>query len=360
MELEEPDRSEMSLEEEIMYPGEWWYSDQTEARKERLSELKMKLSSASVVGIVDSDADGLASEVVLREKYGDDTVVIQGRGNSYQISLGEALMLIRDHGSNVEKIIVSDISPGDTFSGFLGSLGYVSEKSIEIYDHHEWSDEAYVSISALTNDIVVDHSSCSAKILQENILPDCRDELREFVLLTDDHDRWVKDDERSGDLSTLSFALDRDEYVSAAQEYGVGMLDEYEEELNKQEELTQKKVEIVKENATWTEINGYTVAIGYGDCYQSDVGNDLIEEGADFVAIIQPRLKLSIRASDETPVAEKICSQFNGGGHDTAAGVTSFYHEVNTPEGVNAYDYTHENDGQPAIEAVERMIAIAL
>lgn len=360
MELEEPNRTEMSLEEEMNYPGEWWYSDQTEARENRIAELKRKFSTSSVVGIVDSDADGLASEAIIREKYGDDAAVIQGRGNSYQISLGEALMLIRDYGTNVEKVIVADISPGETFSGFLGSLGYVSDKEIEIYDHHEWSDEAYVSIGAIADNIVVDHSSCSAKILQENILPDCREELREFIILTDDHDRWVKDDERSGQLSTLSFALDRDEYVSAAQEYGIGMLDEYREELEEQAEITQKRVEIAKDRAVWTEINGYTVALTYGDCYQSDVGNDLIEEGADIVAIIQPRLKLSIRASDETPVAEEICSQFDGGGHDTAAGVTSIYHQVNTPEGVNAYDHTHENEGQPAIDAVERMIAIAL
>jgi oligoribonuclease NrnB/cAMP/cGMP phosphodiesterase (DHH superfamily) len=351
----------MPLEEEIMYPGDWWYSDLSEKRKERKAELKRELSTASVVGIVDSDADGLGSEVVLREKFGDDVVVIQGRGNSYGISLGEALGLVRDYGSNVEQVFVADIAPGDKFSGFLGSLGYISEKNISIYDHHEWSDEAYVSISAVANEIVVDHGSCSAKILQENILPDCSDSLREFILVTDDHDRWVKEDkERSDNLSTLSFAIDREDYVSGALEHGIGILDEYREEIEEQEEMSRRKAEIVEENAVWEEIAGYTVAITYGDCHQSRVGNDLINEGADVVAVIQPRLKLSIRASEETPVAEEICSQFNGGGHDTAAGVTSFYSQVTTPEGTNAYDHTHENNGQPAIDAVERMIAIAL
>jgi oligoribonuclease NrnB/cAMP/cGMP phosphodiesterase (DHH superfamily) len=342
------------------YPdGEWWNTDQSERRENRKDELRSLLPKADVVGVVDSDSDGLACEVVLREAYPDsNVVVIHGRGGEYGFNLPDTFSLVGDYTDSDTRVVVADLAPDSQFSSFLAGLSKVSG-DIHIYDHHDWEWFVRESISGMTENIVVGDDKCAAQIVQENEHPVADAQLMEFLEVTADHDLWRKNDERSDHLSTLSFRLDREDYVEAARTHGADMVeadDKLREVYVESEKEAENRKDIAVERAEWEDYNGYNVAMTYGDCHQSRVGDELLNQGADIAVVVQPTLKLSFRSTEDADVSAELARGLGGGGHPTAAGAKLYSH-VDVPAEANKFEYVWETDGQPALSTVAEYLS---
>lgn len=356
------------------FPGLWWNENRDLARWDRIEEIKEQVSDSDVVGVVDSDADGLACDVVLREKYDNPTVIVAG-SSEYGISFTQALNVLSETVNNTP-VFVADLSPNDSFSSFLASLAKL-DTEVRIFDHHNWTWSSQTSVRNVVDELVIEDDKCAAQVLQENIYPDADDQLTEFLEVTADHDLWIKEDDRSDYLSTLSFALPRDEYVQNAQEYGANMIkksDHLSNVYHKIKKETEQMAQIAINRADFFDVNDTTVALTYFDCHQSQVGDTLIEDyGVDLAVIIQPTAHLSFRSTPEFGRCAELARDLGGNGHEDAAGA-SIYSEMNIdletvntedllipeigeedvdPDSLNDIEALWRLRGQPAIDAVE-------
>lgn len=316
-----------SAEVQGMFPGLWWNKDRSYERSKRVSELKNKIPESDAVAIVDSDADGRACEVVIREKFDSPTVIV-ANGNRFGIYLTHALNIVAEYADRDSHVYIADLSPDSTFSSFLAPLARI-DAEITVYDHHDWKWNAVTSVESVVDSVVLDDDYCAAQILQKNLYPEADDQLVEFLSVTADHDLWIKEDMRSNHLSTLSFQLSRDEYVEYAREFGADMVEKssklsyiYE----KSERIAEKKSELAVKNADWIETNNNTVALTYFDCHQSRTGEYLIDEGADLAVIVQPTLGVSFRSTQEFGRCAEIARSLGGGGHEDSAGANLYKH----------------------------------
>lgn len=357
------------IETSGLFPGSWWNESIRKARQNRVSELEDTIPQADAIGVVDTDADGLGCEVVLRDKY-QKPAVIQANGGSNGISLSHAFEIISENLDRKIPVIVADLSPDSTYSAFQASISKL-DAPVYVYDHHDWEWSAKTSMSTVAEDVVVEEGKCASRILQENVHPDAEDYIKEFVKVTEDHDLWIKEDERSDHLSSLSFALPREEYVQSAQELGADMVREsnYLQGIyGESERKSSERARIAVENAQWYEINEKTVAITYFECHQSRVGNELNESGADLACIIKPTLSFSFRSSEDFKRCAELARGLGGGGHPTSAG-GGLYHNITTPDteqnpsikgfdgtSQNKFEYVWYNGGQPAIDTLKEYL----
>lgn len=355
--------SDLPLEERMNYPGEWFFEDQEEKRNNRIEELEEELPESDVVGIVDTDSDGLACHVVLEQAFGENKnlTVIQGDGGEYGFQLMNTLQLVGEHVTPDTEVIIADLAPDSDCSPFVAGLAHI-DATVRVIDHHDWEWHVKESMRGVSHQIRIGGDDmCAAQVLQEEILPNPSDTISEFLEVTADNDLWIKEDPRSDHLSTLSFNMDAQDYVEAAQEYGADMVEKDSDIKALYNDVTKRsdrKVEIATERATFKTINGESVAFVYGDCYHSQVGDNLINEGADLVVIVKPRLKLSFRASDDLPIASTLAKKFkNGGGHPKAAGA-NIYSNVSVPDDTEhtKLEYVWDNEGEPALEFMEEFL----
>lgn len=333
-----------------MFPGLWWNTDRYVQRQNRISELKEKIPNADVVGIVDTDSDGMACEVVLRAKY-ENPVIIHANGSEFGIGLTQALDIVSETVTEDTPVIVADLSPDSTYSAFKSSLNKI-EAPVSVYDHHDWKWTAKTSIELSVDSLVIDTNKCAAQVLQEEIYPNADAQMKEFLEVTADHDLWKKEDYRSDHLSTLSFRLQSDEYVEAALEYGADMVVDSKElqgVYGESERKAKQRANLAVENAEWFTLDGTTVAITYFDCHQSRVGEQLIESGADLAVIIQPTLSVSFRSTEEFGRCAELARELNGGGHPDAAGA-NLYQKITVPETLTKEDLHIQELGDEEID----------
>lgn len=359
MNITVPDLSDEPLSTQMDFPGQWWNIDRDEIREERLDELRETLPNADVVGVVDSDADGLGCEVVLREAYeGQNVVVIQGRGGEYGFDMPSTLSLLGDYTTGDTEVVVADLAPDAQFSSFLAGLATI-DGNVGVYDHHEWEWFVKESIRGVVDEVVVSgEEKCAAQVVQEHHYPEADEQMMEFLEVTADHDLWIKEDERSDHLSTLAFAMDREEYVEAARKYGADMLEESDELrtiYEESEEEAEARAEIAVNRAEWKEIGNYDVAMTYGSAHQSRVGDTLLNEGADLAVIVKPTLKVSFRSTEDADISSTLARGLGGGGHPTAAGA-KLYHHIPEPEHTTKFEHLWENDGEPALNFMEEYL----
>lgn len=341
--------SEMELEEKVNYPGEWFYESHDH------TELTDEIQEASVVGLVDTDCDGMACEYILNQVYGDELFVL--KTGKYQLSDYDALRFIAENTTEDDLVVIGDLAPDEEYSSFLAGISRIPAE-VRIYDHHNWSWGAENSIRNVADEVVIgDGDMCAAQILQEYEYPNPTEQEQEFLEVTADHDLYLKEDPRSDHLSTLSFELEPEEYLLAVEEYGADVLEdpELEKHYENAENEAERRKEIVVDKAHKKSINGYEVAIAYGDAHQTRVGQELINQGADVVVIIKPWSKVSFRTAEDCPVAESLAKKLGGGGHKHAAG-GSFYHYYESPDDVAHLDHLHQTEGEPAIKAMEEFL----
>lgn len=307
------------------YPGLWWNEDREESKWNRIDELEEDIGQSDVVAIVDSDADGRACEAVIREKY-DDAVVIAANGSEYGISFTHALNIVSENVTDTP-VIVADLSPDSEFSSFLASVSKV-DSDVMVYDHHDWNWTAKTSIENAVDELAIDEDLCAAQVLQRNIYPNASEDMKEFLQVTADHDLWLKEDDRSDHLSTLSFELPRREYVEYALEYGADMIensDRLRKIYEESEKESEKMAKLAIEQSEVLTVGDTKVAVTYFGCHQSRVGDMLIEDyEVDLAVIIQPTASVSFRSTEEFGRCSELARGLGGGGHNDAAGANVY------------------------------------
>lgn len=307
------------------FPGLWWNEDRREAKWNRIDELEEEISSCDVVAVVDSDADGRACEAVIRDKY-ENAVVIAANGSEYGISFTHALDIVSENVSETP-VIVADLSPDSEFSSFLASVSKI-DSDVRVYDHHDWNWTAKTSIENAVDKLVVEDELCAAQVLQRNIHPNADEQMKEFLEVTADHDLWIKEEERSDHLSTLSFELPRREYVEYALEHGADMVqnsDKLRTIYEESEKKSERMAELAIEQSEMITIDGTDVAITYFGCHQSRVGDMLIQDhGVDLAVIIQPTASVSFRSTEDFGRCSELARGLGGGGHNDAAGASVY------------------------------------
>lgn len=316
------------------FPGLWWNEDREESKWNRIDELEADIGSSDVVAVVDSDADGRACEAVIRDKY-DNAVVIAANGSEYGISFTHALNIVSENVTDTP-VIVADLSPDSEFSSFLASVSKI-ESDVRVYDHHDWNWTARTSIENAVGQLVVNEDLCAAQVLQRNIHPNADEKMKEFLRVTADHDLWVKEEDRSDHLSTLSFELPRREYVEYALEHGADMVqnsDKLRTIYEESEEKSERMAELAIDQSEILNVDGTKVAITYFGCHQSRVGDMLIEDhGVDLAVIIQPTASVSFRSTEEFGRCSELARGLGGGGHNDAAGASVY----------NQFDFNPKN-----------------
>lgn len=346
-----PDLTGEPLEVRMNYP-EWLNEDQDELREQRKEELKELLPDADIVGVVDTDSDGLACEVVIEEAFSDqNTVVVQGDGGKYGFDLPTMLQFVGDNTTEDTDVIIADLAPDEKFSSFVAGVCTIPG-SVRIFDHHDWDWFVEESMSAVTDELHMGDDKCAAQVLQEEILPNPSETIKDFLTVTADNDLWIKEDPRSDHLSTLSFALDKEDYVEYAREYGADMVAESEEVAdiyNETVEESERRIELACERAETITVGDMTVSLTYGDCYHSQVGENLLQDGADLAVIIKPMLKISFRSADDYPICSELAKSLGGGGHEHAAGA-NIYNRVQVSDDVNKLEHTWDTEGEQALE----------
>lgn len=360
-----------------LFPGLYWNNDRDEEMWNRIEEIKSEVDNCDAIGVVDTDADGLACEVVLREKF-DNPIVIGAGSNKHGISYTHAMNLISEIDTTGIPVIVADLSPDDNFSSYLASVAKV-DSPVYVYDHHDWDWTAKTSISSVVDELVINEDRCASQILQNNQYPEADDNLLEFLEVTADHDLWIKEDPRSDHLSTLSFCLSRNDYVNKAREHWADMVEESKElEIlyEESEKESDKMAKIAVDKAVWFEgVQGATVAITYFNCHQSRVGDTLIENGADIAVVIQPTLGVSFRSNEEYNICAELANGLGGGGHKKAAGAGIYdmidknksvdslhFEELNEKpeeidvESLDRFEYTWRTEGKQIIHKLKNYI----
>lgn len=358
MNAEVPDLSDEPTEIQMNYPDrEWWNTDQDQKKNERRTELKRSLTTADVIGIVDSDSDGLACEVVLQDRFEDEHVEVIQASGEYGISLHDACDMLRTHADESSLVVVADLAPDADYSSYLASLSKIPGET-HVYDHHDWAQFAKESIENEVDNLTIGGDECAAQVLQRELHPEADEQLEEYLEVTADHDLWRKEDPRSDHLSTLSFVLDRDRFVSAALEHGADMVeksDEFGQIYEQQEQKAEERSRIAQDRADWVTHDGNDIAVTYGDCHQSRVGDALLENGADLAVIIQPTLKVSFRSKEDNPICSDLAKELKGGGHPTAAGA-KLYHHIDVPDSENKFEYVWETEGRPALDFIHTFL----
>lgn len=275
-----------------------------------------------IVGITHTDADGYGCEVMLREAYPNKSITVVTASESGPLRVKEVGKYVTEHVSNDTPIYIMDLAPNKG-EGEQFIAPFRNYHNVTVIDHHEWS-ESNVRQVEWEAEVIRDTDRCATQIVHDVLIENPRPEITALADLTADHDLWIKEDrERSDALSDLSYIADRDEYVDLAIEYGDDMIisERGKELIQEAQNKRERKTELALNRTTFYDVNGFRLAITYGSCNSSDVGEKLYTDyEADLACVIYPNGKLSFRSHEDTPIARDIAVHFGGGGHECAAG----------------------------------------
>jgi oligoribonuclease NrnB/cAMP/cGMP phosphodiesterase (DHH superfamily) len=353
------DSSRLSLSRKSQLPGAgFFYPDSLD--EERAEErVKEAVEDAEAVVIADTDADGLGCVALVREMYGaaldvatfedevarrverweaagpiddedeeDDededapksTVALVGAG---PYSLDDALERVAKHAPEGIDAYVCDLCP-DEYEYVDDELAALVERasSVSWYDHHQWDDDVMAAVRDAGVELVVGESDevCSTDVTLDSLDYEFDDRWAELAAVTRDHDLWLKEDERSDDLSDYAYWVSPEEYVAVVGAYGVDLPPVVEQFIELRRVEKQELVDAALDRAEIKRVGPWTVGVTYGRCSQNEVAEGLRERGTDAAVIVKPAGSASIRGTDEFQRAHEVAGQVNGGGHPKAAG----------------------------------------
>lgn len=324
------------LWKQIIYPVYWKTDSQNLTRigNVQVAAIEERGSELDAVIISDyADCDGRGAAGIYHAKFGSDMIYIPAshRGNAFDVL--PAVEKVADAIAPDIPIYVSDLAPNEAEQGdYVAAFNALAaDNPIHIRDHHEWPDEAQSFIKSISHTFVVDHDRCAAEIVFDCDFTGDDESQAMFERLTEltrIRDLWMDEhpdfDGAGETLVNASFELDYMEYERLVARVGADMMADTELGQRLREHRAEKhaRVQIVAKTARWHEFSGYRCAFAYGDCYSSGVGAVLQDRGADIAVIVTPSGKVSIRTTENAPVAEVIASELGGGGHPTAAGCT--------------------------------------
>lgn len=309
---------------QTLYPDPEYFQEWSAARNQRESEIESKLKDENpdIVGITHTDADGYGCEIMLREAYEDKNVVVITAAENGPTSPKHIGDTITENVDSSVPIFIMDLAPnkGDGRK-FIDPFRKMS--SVTVIDHHEWDDGDRNQIE-WEAETYHDTERCATQIVHDELIDDPRPEITELAEVTADHDLWIKERRKESDaLSDLAYYAERSEYVQLGQQHGKEMLhtergEKLIQEAQKNREL---KTELAVSRTTFHDVNGKKLAIAYGQCNGSAVGEELYENhGADLACIVYPNGNVSFRTPEDNPVARDMALKLGGGGHECAAG----------------------------------------
>ena len=309
---------------------------------------------AVVVGDA-GDADGGSSTAVLRHKYGgklpkeiidmeaeypfkplfDDSlsggiISLPASHRGYYPNpvdtMSKAMDTLEKHGRTDIPVYVVDLGANEEDADAWIEQ-FNRENDVLVRDHHTKVDR----VVEAADEYVHDPDKCATEIVLETDYPDAPSHLHELAQEVRILDLWLDDHPEFQEKQILSdahFILGDAVFERLAAHYGAGIVTSVpgiSEELQLKRKEKEAKIQYAVENAEFQDfdINGETITIASsaGDFYYSEAGRRLYtDHGADIVVMAKPSGSVSIRTSDEYPVADKIASRINGGGHPKAAG----------------------------------------
>lgn len=321
-----PNISDEPLAVRTLYPNPEYYNGWNEAIQSKKQEVKNTVDDADIVGITHTDADGYGCEVMLRSAYPDKRVRVVTASENGPTTVDTVGDFVNEYASHEARVFIMDLCPDEgKASQFISP--FHDFRYVHVIDHHDEWDEHTRDVVGSVASLEIDKDKCATQITRDLLVENPSAEMDDFAELTADHDLWIKERREESDaLADLATESDRQEYVELALEYGSDVLVESEqaiETIERKQNRRNRKAELALNRTTFSEIQGYNVAITYGQCDPSHTGEALYEDhGADLAAVLYPNGNLSLRAHEDTPVAGKVANELGGGGHPCAAGAS--------------------------------------
>lgn len=368
-----------TIEQQVKYP--LYLTEDSDDEKSIENVVKENVSTADVIVIGDTDADGLGAAGLLKAKYNESNFLYIPAGHRGQaLDPVQAFLYATDAKSNTP-IYVVDISPDeDSEDSFVGTCCMLADEyPVYIRDHHDWGDEIIERLEKYTESVEVIDEKCTAEIVHEVDWPDAPQKYKDLAYVTGLHDLWKKEEwegePRREDLSNYAFWSDsHEEYINAVAEYGANIRDDDEIDslLDENLDLKEKKIKHAFENADWRVIptdswggQEFDIGLAYGNAYASGVADRLISAGADIAAVVKPLGKVSLRCPEETPFSTIIAQQLNGNGHPSgeAAGcnpelVVSKSDASNSPELISYSEHWEQEGRHVKIEILKKIKSV--
>lgn len=340
--LDEIADSDPELQERVQYPIEWTEIDDedesiVEIRDAAVDEIETIDPDNLVVLVGDfGDCDGKGTAGVLKAKYADtdtEVVYVPASHRTESISPLKGLKSVQEVVPEGVPIYYTDLSPNEEqieeYKNILLELSQTNP--LFVRDHHPWPKEVMDALEGTTKSLVVDDDQenpvCATQIVIREDWPDAPEYIKELGEVTAVRDLWKKDlfdeEPRNSDLSEYAFVADYGEYSDAVAKHGADIRndDEIREIIDSRRQEKEDRIQFAVDNFTeWFDIDNWKVALTYGNCYPSGLGDALIEEGADLVGVIKPNGTVSMRSAKETPLAYQVATSIGGGGHPSAAG----------------------------------------
>ena len=307
-----------SPERDSRLPGRGFFvPDEIEdGRAER--EAAEALAGSDVAIVADPDADGLACVALIREAEGEAALIPTG---PHELATG--LEYVAEFGEPGLTLYVCDLSPDDldSIEPHLGTICQRSER-IRWFDHHQWEPAVADGVRELGVDLVVGDSDevCTADVALEELSIEYPPHLVELVAVTRDHDLWIRDDERSGDLADYARWSEPEEYIEVIRSHGADLPDEVQELLAERRETKADRIDRAIRRASFHDIGGYTIGVTYGRCSQNEVAEGLRQRGSDAAVIVKPAGSASLRGTETFQRCHEVAALLDGGGHPKAAG----------------------------------------
>ncbi|SFR70068.1 DHH family phosphoesterase [Halogeometricum limi] len=362
MEDELIDSARLSLSRKSQLPGKGFFYPDSLDEDYAEERVKEAVEDADVVVVADTDADGLGCVALVREMYdaaldvasfeesvaerverweseapaededdsgedGDEDeeaprsrVALVGAG---PYSLDDALERVAEYAPDGIDAYVCDLCPDD-YRWIADELDALVAKaaSVSWYDHHQWDDETMQAVRDAGVELVVGESDeeCSTDVTLRSLDHEFDDRWQELAAVTRDHDLWIKEDDRSDDLSDYAYWVNPEEYVTVVGAYGVDLPPIVEQFIELRRVEKQQLIDAALSRAEMKRVGPWTVGVTYGRCSQNEVAEGLRERGADAAVVVKPAGSASIRGSDDFEHAHEVAGQVNGGGHPKAAG----------------------------------------
>ena len=308
----------------------------------RRARIAAALEAASVVVLADGDADGLGAATLIRERYdahvpaaavaprlqddADETTVPQSTVAVLPTGpyhLLERLALLTELGIDGRPVYVCDLCPDDA-DAIAEALAPVTAQTDTVvwFDHHRWGDDARAAVEAAGVALTVGDSEtvCATDVAAAALETTLPEHLTALAAVTRDHDLWINDDPRSGDLADLAYYTDPETYMATVAAHGPDLPAVAETYLTRRRAHKQALIDLAVERGELVAAGPWTVGLTYGRCAQNEVADGLRDRGADAAVIIKPAGSISIRGSAEFERAHEVADALGGGGHPCAAG----------------------------------------
>jgi oligoribonuclease NrnB/cAMP/cGMP phosphodiesterase (DHH superfamily) len=330
------DDESLPLERKSLLPGEGFFiPDEIRAARED-REVEAALEGARTVVVADPDADGLACVAMVRETFGGATLVPAGPNE-----IAEALGRVAEYG-DPERLFVCDLCPDDPAGAEPALSALADRATVRWFDHHQWEDAAAAAVRGAGVDLAVGgEDECTADVALRQ-LGDLPERFADLAAATRDHDLWIKEDPRSGDLADYAYWTDTEQYVETVREHGADLPAAATDLLAERRVEKEALVERAADRKELREVGTLTVGLTYGRCSQNEVADELKAAGADVAVVVKPSGSASLRGSDAFERCHEVARRVNGGGHPRAAGCKPDVYD-------DMLDYAHHWASQGAV-----------